>query len=346
MRLSVLDRSPIKAGHTAADALRATVAMAREVERLGYHRFWVSEHHSVPGIAGSAPTVLAAAIAAATERIRIGTGGVMLPNHQPLVVAEQFGVLASLFPGRIDIGLGRSVGFTGGIRRALGHDKADVERFPEHLDELLSYLDGGNRGVHANPGEGLRLPVFLLATGAGALHAAEKGLPLVIAPIGGVERMAELIDRYRAEFRPSPWGGTPYVVVSSAIAIADSEAAARRLLVPETWSGVLARTQGAFPPLLPPAEIEASTMTDRERELLDESLGGQVFGTEDQVLPRLRELLERTGADELLVTTSTYDDADRLGVYRRLAAGLQNVISPEPGIHCAVELAFKAELCD
>jgi hypothetical protein len=139
---SVLDRSRTREGHPPAEALRDTVRLAREVEELGYHRFWVSEHHGVPGVAGSAPTVLAAAVASATRSIRVGTGGVMLPNHQPLVVAEQFGVLESLFPGRIDMGLGRSVGFTDGVRKALGRDKDDADDFAGQLDELLDWFRG------------------------------------------------------------------------------------------------------------------------------------------------------------------------------------------------------------
>lgn len=141
-RFSVLDRSRTREGHSNAEALRDTVWFARQVEELGYHRFWVSEHHGVPGVAGSAPTVLAAAVAGATRRIRVGTGGVMLPNHRPLVVAEQFGVLESLFPGRIDMGLGRSVGFTDGVRRALGRDKDDADDFAAQLDELLGWFAG------------------------------------------------------------------------------------------------------------------------------------------------------------------------------------------------------------
>ncbi len=149
---SVLDRSRTREGHPAAEALRDTVRFAREIEELGYHRFWVSEHHGVPGVAGSAPTVLAAAVASATRSIRVGTGGVMLPNHQPLVVAEQFGVLESLFPGRIDMGLGRSVGFTTGVRKALGRDKDDADDFAGQLDELLGWFRGTSpTGAHARP---------------------------------------------------------------------------------------------------------------------------------------------------------------------------------------------------
>ncbi|MFI6521899.1 MsnO8 family LLM class oxidoreductase [Spirillospora sp. NPDC050679] len=313
VRFSVLDRSRTRAGEDPASALRATVAFAREIEDLGYERFWVSEHHSLPGVAGSAPTVLAAAVAGATSRIRVGTGGVMLPNHRPLVVAEQFGVLESLYPGRIDMGLGRSLAFTGGVRRALG--VTDVEDFPERVRELLGYFGGGRDGVHAWPAEGLRVPAFLLATGAGAGLAAELGLPLVIAPARGEARMVEAIERYRAEFR----GERPYVVVSEAVVVADSAREARRLLMPEAWSNAYARTRGDFPVLIPPEEIDAIDMSARERRIFEESMDGQIAGTEDEVAEALEGLVERTGADEVLVHTSTWDREARLESHRRLA---------------------------
>ncbi|PXX70720.1 luciferase family oxidoreductase group 1 [Nocardia tenerifensis] len=319
VRFSILDRSRVRRGQSHPDALRETVEFARLAEEWGYHRFWVSEHHSVPGVAGSAPTVLAAAAAAATSRIRIGTGGVMLPNHQPLVVAEQFGVLESLYPGRMDMGLGRSVGFTDGVRRALGHDKRDAEDFDAQLTELLDYFGHGRDGVHAWPADGLRIPAFLLATGSGAERAARFGLPLVIAAVGGQDRMIEAIERYRAGFRATAWGAEPYVVVSGSVVIADTTEEAHRLLLPEAWSAAYSRTRGEFPTLIPPAEIEAMTMTDRERRIFEESLAGHVHGTEDEVADQLEHLIAGTEANEILVHTSTYDRRARLASHRRLA---------------------------
>ncbi|MFJ4478636.1 LLM class flavin-dependent oxidoreductase [Streptomyces xanthochromogenes] len=326
-RFSVLDRSRVRAGHDGPQALRDTVALAREAERLGYHRFWVSEHHSVPGVAGSAPAVLAAAVASATATIRVGTGGVMLPNHQPLVVAEQFGVLESLFPGRIDMGLGRSVGFTDGIRKALGRGKEDADDFGGQLGELLGYFDGTQQAhpqVHARPAEGLAVPAFVLATGKGARIAAEAGLPLVIANVRGEDAMLRAIDDYRAAFRPSARSERPYVVVSGTVAIADSTPEARRILLPEAWSTAYSRTRGEFPPLTPAEDVPTSTMTDRERALFEEALRGQVYGTEEEVADALEKVIGHSGADEFLVTTSTYDRTALLGSYRRLArlAGL------------------------
>ncbi|GAA3374164.1 MsnO8 family LLM class oxidoreductase [Streptomyces racemochromogenes] len=334
-KVSILDRSRTREGHPAPEALRETVELARAADRLGYHRFWVSEHHSVPGVAGSAPTVLAAAVAAATRRIRVGTGGVMLPNHQPLVVAEQFGVLEALFPGRIDMGLGRSVGFTGGIRRALGRDTADADRFEEQLAELLGWIDGTQRAhpeVHARPAEGLRIPPFVLATGEGAGIAARAGLPVVVGDLRGRAKVAEAVRRYREEFRPSPWAAQPYVVVSGTVAVAATEEAARRILLPEAWALARSRTRGSFPPLRPAQEVAALEMTPKERELYEGGLAGHIAGTEEQVAAALAGVAGATGADELLVTTSTYDRTALLDSFTRLAriTGLSPA-GPAPG---------------
>ncbi|MFH9579228.1 MsnO8 family LLM class oxidoreductase [Streptomyces globisporus] len=318
-RFSVLDRSRTREGHETAEALRDTVQLAREAEALGFHRFWVSEHHGVPGVAGSAPTVLAAAVAAATSTIRVGTGGVMLPNHRPLVVAEQFGVLASLFPGRIDMGLGRSVGFTDGVRRALGHGKEDAEDFPGRLAELLGWIDGTQQahpGVHARPAEGLRIPAYVLAIGEGA---AAAGLPLVIGDLRGRDTVLRAIEVYRRDFRPSARAEHPEVIVAGTVAVAGTEEAARRLLVPEAWAMAYSRTHGDFPPLAPAERIETLTMTAKERSLYEQGLAGHIRGTEDRVAARLERAIEETGADEVLVTNSTYDREALVDSLRRLA---------------------------
>ncbi|MGA5116007.1 LLM class flavin-dependent oxidoreductase [Streptomyces pseudogriseolus] len=320
-RFSVLDRSRVREGHTAPEALRDTVELAREAERLGYHRFWVAEHHGVPGVAGSAPTVLAAAVAGATRTIRVGTGGVMLPNHRPLVVAEQFGVLASLFPDRIDMGLGRSVGFTDGVRKALGRDKGDAEDFAGQLDELLGWFRGTSpTGVHARPSEGLTVPPFVLAMGEGADIAARAGLPMVIGDLRDRDRMRRGVDRYRERFRPSAWAREPYVVISGTVAVADTPERARRLLVPEAWSMAYSRTHGAFPPLPPAERVESLAMSAKERGFYEAGLAGQLVGTEEEVERELETVLKDTGAQEVLVTTSTYDREALVDSYRRLAA--------------------------
>ncbi|GGZ37313.1 methylene-tetrahydromethanopterin reductase [Streptomyces inusitatus] len=344
--LSVLDRSRTREGYDGPAALRDTVRFAQRIEALGYHRFWVAEHHSVPGVAGSAPVVLAAAVAAATSVIRVGTGGVMLPNHQPLVVAEQFGVLASLFPGRIDMGLGSSIGFTDGIRRALGRDASDAEEFEARLTELLDFFRGpdghgtggspAHPGVHAHPAEGLRVPAYVLATGSGADIAARAGLPLVISGFQGRDRMLAAIDRYREGFRaaqpesgagsgPGTGGevgarsGHPRVIYSGTVAVAATEEAARRLLVSEAWALAHSRTHGVFPPLAPAGRVESTAMTARERGFYESALRGHIAGTEEQVAAELESVLEATEADEVLVTTSAYERDALLDSYRRLA---------------------------
>ncbi|WP_345656757.1 LLM class flavin-dependent oxidoreductase [Streptomyces siamensis] len=326
-RFSVLDRSRTREGHEPAEALRDTVRLAQDLEALGYHRIWVSEHHGVPGVAGSAPTVLAAAVAAATRTIRVGTGGVMLPNHRPLVVAEQFGVLASLFPGRIDMGLGRSVGFTDGVRKALGRDKdaAASDDFAAQLDELLGWFRGTSpTGVHARPPEGLTVPPFVLAMGEGAGIAARAGLPMVIGDLRNRDRMLRGVDHYRAAFRPSVWAPEPYVVVSGTVAVAATPERAHRLLLPEAWSMAYSRTHGTFPPLPPAERVETLTMNGRERAFYESGLTGHIAGTEEQVADELATLIKDTGAQEVLVTTSTYDRDALLDSYRGLArvAGL------------------------
>lgn len=319
-RFSVLDRSRTREGRPPSEALRDTVRLAQEAERLGYHRFWVSEHHGVPGVAGSAPTVLAAAVAAATRTIRVGTGGVMLPNHQPLVVAEQFGVLESLYPGRVDMGLGRSVGFTDGVRRALGRDKHAAEDFAAQLTELLGWFEGTSpTGAHARPAEGLRVPPFVLAMGEGAAIAARAGLPMVIGDLRDREKMLRGIERYRKAFRPSPWAQEPYVVISGTVAVAATAEEARRLLIPEAWSMAHARTHGTFPPLPPADRVESLPMTAKERQFYASGLNGHLAGTEEQVAGELEAVLKETGAQEVLLTTSTYDREALLDSYRRLA---------------------------
>lgn len=322
--LSVLDRSVLRHGQDPATALTDTLHFARQAEQLGYRRFWVSEHHGVPGIAGAAPTVLAAAIAQATTTIRVGTGGVMLPNHQPLVVAEQFGVLESLYPGRIDLGLGRSVGFTAGVRAALGRGKEAVDGFGDQVTELLGYFTGtptSHPGVRAVAAEGTRPQPFVLAIGPGsAATAAAAGVPLVITPTRGDAALVEAVAGYRREFTPSRWQPRPRVVLALAVAVADDADAARRLLLSEAWSMARSRTTGTFSPLLPAAEVLAAEATDRERGYVDDSIAGSIHGTPGEVEKRLSTLIDLVGADEILVTMNTFDRAEMLESYRKLIA--------------------------
>lgn len=272
---------------------------------MGYERFWVAEHHSVPGVASGSPAVLLAAIGARTERIRLGSGGVMLPNHQPYVVAEQFQMLAALYPDRIDLGVGRSRGFTGPVRDALrDHHARDFEG---DIRELRSYLDGA-APVTVRPHTGAGVPLFLLATGAGVQIASRLGLPVVIGgPILSDDRLADLLAAYRRDFRPSISAAAPHVVLSLDVMLADDDEAARDLALPEAWAMARARQVGEFGPLESVDAILSQHWTSQVRARIEMALDAAVLGSPARVRRQLEELAERTGADELLASTSTHD---------------------------------------
>lgn len=306
MRLSLLDRSRTRAGEADATALEATIARAVAAEEAGYERFWVAEHHAVPGIASGTPAVLLAAVGARTSRIRIGSGGVMLPLHQPLVVAEQFLVLDALHPGRVDLGLGRSVGFTPPVRRALRAGLEAADTFDDDLAELRGYLEG-TADVTARPATDRTIPMHLLATGRGIQTAARHGLPVVVGgPVLDSEELPEMLRRYRTDFRPHR-GSTPSVTISLDVTVADDDAGARELALPEAWAMAMSRQTGEFAPLAPVAAIRSQDWPAQVRRRVEASLDRAVAGSRETVRRRLDHLAERTGADELMASTSTYD---------------------------------------
>ncbi|MGA9871276.1 MAG: MsnO8 family LLM class oxidoreductase [Rhodococcus sp. (in: high G+C Gram-positive bacteria)] len=307
MLVSILDRSRTRHGAPDAAALTGTIERAVRAERLGYHRFWVAEHHAVPGIASGSPPVLLAAMGAATSRIRIGSGGVMLPNHQPFVVAEQFAMLEALYPGRIDVGVGRSVGFTEPVRVALRTGAEEADTFAADIEELTGYL-AGTGAVTVRPSVAAP-PVYVLATGKGLAIAAEAGLPVVVGgPILQVgDRAESALAAYRRDFRPTEVNPMPTVVVSLDITVAESTERARELVLPEAWAMAQARRTGEFPPLTNPSEIDLDAAPSRVRERVEQSVAGALYGTPQRVADGLEELIERTGADEILASTSTYD---------------------------------------
>ncbi|SNY64344.1 luciferase family oxidoreductase, group 1 [Paractinoplanes atraurantiacus] len=272
-------------------------------ERLGYGRFWVAEHHGVPGIAGSAPAVVLATVAGVTGRIRVGSAGVMLPHHQPLVVAEQFATLSAFAPGRVDLGLGRSPGFTAPVRRALRQVERD---FAADLGELRGFLDGTSEiGLHPRPA-GV-VPMYVLATGSGLEIAAALGLPVIVGgPILRGDGL-EALDRYRREFRPSARQERPWVAISLDVLVADTAAEAADLLLPEAWAMARSRTTGVFPPLEPVAVAKTADRTPRQQQYLEQAVAAAVAGTPQQVESRLAELFDRTGAAELVAAGSTFD---------------------------------------
>lgn len=300
--ISLLDRSRTRAGEPAALALHDTVERARRAEDLGFDRIWVAEHHAVPGIASGSPPLLMAAIAARTERIRVGSGGVMLPNHRPIVVAEQAKMLAALHPGRVDLGVGRSLGFTAPVRDALGVHDYGPEHFARDLEELVDLL-AGRAAVTAMPTGAPAPPVHVLATGSGLAVAARLGLPVVVG--GPVLRgdLAPLAD-YRDRFVPRREGAAPRVTVSVDVLVAETRARARDLVLPEAWAMVESRTTGAFPPLRPEPALR---LTARQQARVDEHVAGVVHGTPDDVAEQLTAIIERTGADAVLAFSSTHD---------------------------------------
>lgn len=302
--ISLLDRSRTRAGEPAARALRDTVERARRAEELGFGRIWVAEHHAVPGIASGSPPLLMAAIAARTARIRVGSGGVMLPNHRPIVVAEQAKMLAALHPDRIDLGVGRSLGFTAPVRDALGVHDYGPEHFARDLEELTALL-AGTAAVTAMPKGVPAPPLLVLATGSGLAVAARLGLPVVV---GGPLLRGDLgpLDDYRAGFRPHRPDDVPRVLVSVDVLVADTRERAGELAMSEAWAMVESRTTGAFPPLRPEP---ATRLTARQQEQVEQHLDQVVHGTAADVADQLTAIVERTGADEVLAFSSTHDRA-------------------------------------
>ncbi|HEV7870143.1 MAG TPA: MsnO8 family LLM class oxidoreductase [Modestobacter sp.] len=310
MRLSLLDRSRTRVGEPDAAALAGSLERAVYAEQLGFDRFWVAEHHGVPGVAGAAPAVVLAAIAGRTTTIRLGSAGVMLPHHQPLVVAEQFATLTAFAPGRVDLGLGRSPGFTPPVRRALRETERD---FAADLAELRAFLTG-TAEITVHPQPATAVPMHVLATGRGLQVAAELGLPVIVGgPLLGVagdpERGLAALAGYRRAFRPSAHQPEPRVSISLDVLVAGTAAEAADLLLPEAWAMAQARTTGAFPPLEPVAAIRARSLTPRQQQYVEQTAAGAIAGPPDQVADRLTELLDRTGAAELVASSSTFDRA-------------------------------------
>ena len=308
LRISLLDRSRTRHGEPHAAALEATLRRAEHADTLGFHRFWTAEHHSVPGIASGSPPLLLAAAGTRTTRIRLGSGGVMMPNHRPLIVAGQFAMLEGMYPGRIDLGVGRSLGFTAPVREALGVSEYSTDEFARDITALQDFLHG--RGpVTAMPVIETPPPVFVLATGRGLEIAARLGLPVVA---GGPRLLADPtpLEHYRRDFQPGPAGGEPYVVVSLEVMIGATTTTARELLLPEAWAMVDSRETGAFDALRPPAEILDRKFRPQQMRRIEDWMSAAVHGDAERVAGELADLVERTGADELMASTSTYDRDD------------------------------------
>jgi luciferase family oxidoreductase group 1 len=322
--LGVLDLAPIPDGSTPGEALRATIDLARKTEELGFARFWVAEHHGMPGIASSSPPVLIGHIASATQTIRVGSGGVMLPNHSSLVVAEQFGMLEALHPGRIDLGIGRAPGTDQATARALHHGGPDD--FPEQLTDLLGFFTGAwpenhpYRQVHAIPGEDGGPAVWLLgSSGYSAQVAGALGLPFAFAHHFMPANTLPALDLYRRSFRPSETLSAPYSMIAAAVICADTDERARFLAGASALSFLKLRTgrPGRMPS---PEEAAAYPYSDMERDFVVDRQSTQHIGAPDTVLAGLTELVKRTEVDELMITTQMFDPADRLRSFELVAA--------------------------
>jgi luciferase family oxidoreductase group 1 len=329
--LSVLDLASVGTGTSAGQALHDSVELARHAERLGYHRFWVAEHHGMPGVASSAPAILIGQVAAATETIRVGSGGVMLPNHPPLVVAEQFGTLEAMFNGRIDLGIGRAPGTDPHTARALRRSTGPLsaDDFPRRLSELIAFFRGefpeGHpyRTVIPVPGQGYEPAIWLLgSSGYSAQVAGLLGLPFAFAHHFSAENTLPALDLYRQNFRPSPELSQPYAMIAVSVVAADTDEHARYIARSGELSFLQLRrgTPGTVPT---PEEAAAYPYSEMDLAVMDDRRAEQAVGSPETVRRRLTELLAETGVDELMVTNIIHAHADRvrsLEIVRQLFA--------------------------
>ena len=320
--ISALDLAPIRAEGGVQQALHNSLALARHVEQLGFTRFWVAEHHNIDGIASSATSVLIGYLAAGTYRIRVGAGGVMLPNHSPLVIAEQFGTLETLYPGRIDLGLGRAPGTDLLTARALRRERSgSADDFPAEVEELQGYLGARVPGqqVIAIPGCGTHVPLWLLGSSLfSAQLAGIKGLPYAFASHFAPRLMHEAIRVYRNHFKPSAVLDKPYVMLGVPLIAADTDAQAEYLAT-SSYLRILALIRGQSLLQQPPVDSMDGRWTAQERQAVGEFLGLAMIGGPQKIRAKLVVLLEQTGADELIFTGDMYEFADRLRSYEILA---------------------------
>ena len=315
MRLSILDLAPVTEGGDAAQAFRNSLDLAQHAEKWGYHRFWLAEHHNMPGIASAATAVVIGHVANGTRKIRVGAGGVMLPNHAPLVVAEQFGTLESLFPGRIDLALGRAPGSDQATARALRrHLGSSGDSFPEDLTELMNYfhpVDPKPR-VRAVPGSDLTVPLYLLGSSDfSARLAAELGLPFAFASHFAPEYLRVALELYRRGFRPSAQLSEAYVMIGAGVYCAETDDEARRLFT-SAQQQILTLIRGHPDKLPPPVESMEPLWSEQERGALAQRAKYTAVGSFESVKRRLQEMAHETACDEIIITSQIYDHAARL----------------------------------
>lgn len=315
--LSVLDLAPIAEGNDAAQAFKNSLSLAQHAERLNFQRYWLAEHHGMPGIASAATAVVIGHVAGGTSRIRVGAGGVMLPNHSPLVIAEQFGTLASLYPGRIDLGLGRAPGSDQLTARALRRNlSADADEFPQDVVELQDYLsDEPRQRVRAVPGTGLKVPLWILGSSTfGAQLAAHLGLPYAFASHFAPQQMMQAVEIYRSTFKPSAQLEKPHVMLGFNVFAADTDEEARLLATSMQKAFVNLRT-GRPGKLQPPEAGYLESLPGEALSMLESVLSCSAIGGPDTVKRSLDAFIARTGADELMVTSQIFDHQARLRSY-------------------------------
>ena len=319
---SVLDLSPIIQGGTATQALQRSLELAQHAERLGFRRYWLAEHHNMPGIASAATAVVIGHVAGGTSTIRVGSGGIMLPNHAPLVIAEQFGTLNALFPGRIDLGIGRAPGTDQPTARALRRGRPDpVDTFPQDVVELQSYFHPAVAGqiVQAVPGAGQDVPIWLLGSSLySAQLAAALGLPFAFASHFAPDHLAHALKLYRHDFRPSAALKKPYAMAAIAVYAADTDAEAAHLFT-SLQQNFLNLRRGTPGPLPPPVQSMEKLWTPVERAGVEHTFSEAVTGSPATVRRGIAAFLERTGVDELMVTAAVYDQAARLRSFELVA---------------------------
>jgi luciferase family oxidoreductase group 1 len=320
--VSILDLVGMRTGESAGSAIARSVDLAQHAEKWGYRRYWLAEHHSIPGLACSATPVLIGHVAGATSTIRVGSGGIMLPNHAPLVVAEEFGTLEALYPGRIDLGLGRAPGGDFHTMRALRRDLQQTgDDFPQLLDELRTYLGPERPGqaVKAIPGQNSNVPITLLGSSDfSAQLAAHLGLPFAFAAHFAPDMLEHATRLYRRNFRPSPTLQQPWLMVGVQVIAAATDAAARRLFTtPQQRFLRLIRNQPVE--LLPPVDSMDAIWSDWEHAAVENKLRAAIIGSDQTVKAGLDALIAATDADEIIAVTDTWDHADRLESYRRLS---------------------------
>jgi len=323
--LSVRDLVPINEGGTIAQALANAAALAAHAEATGYHRYWVAEHHGMAGVGGAATSVVLAHVGAHTRTIRIGAGGIMLPNHAPLQIAEQFGTLDALYPGRIDLALGRAPGSDGRVAMALRH--ANAEEFPQQVMEMQGYFAGDERlGFTATPGAGAAPQMWILGSSTyGAQLAAHLGLPYGFASHFAPAMLDEAVAVYRRNFRPSAWLEQPRVMVGFNIFAADTREEARFLASSMQQKFIALRTGHGRGRFQPPVEGYYESLPAGHRAMLDQTLSCSAIGTREDVAEALAAVLRRTGADEIMVASQIFDHDARLNSYAIAAEALRAV---------------------